>query len=75
MLISSPGGVTCGTGICCAGQVSPVWEHKVLKPCSKIRYPTTEEGYLFIKFSDCTHKKITALKKEEEGNVSDTVLI
>lgn len=69
MLISSPGGMTCGTGICCVEQVSPVWEHKVLKPCSKIRYPTTEERYLFIKFSDCTQKNPTALKKEGEGHV------
>ena len=31
MLISSPGGMTRGTGMVCSGQVLPVWEHKDLK--------------------------------------------
>lgn len=43
MLISSPGGTTCGTGMGCSGQVLPVWEHKDQKSCSKIRYPSTEK--------------------------------
>lgn len=29
--------MTCGTGICCGGD-RDVWEHEVLKSCSKIRY-------------------------------------
>lgn len=44
MLIPSPGGRTCGIGMSCSGQVLPVWEHKDLKSCYKIRCPTPEKS-------------------------------
>ncbi len=42
MLISSPGGMTCGSGMDCGGQVLLVWKHKDRKFGSKIRFPNTE---------------------------------